>query len=69
MNGNMSIHNQKGQPNVVKSYECIFMDDIPRYPPEWGQEWITLALDSDILDPASGWMKDGELSISFTFDY
>ena len=69
MNGNMTLHNQKGLSNIVKPYECNFSDFVPRCPDDWGQEWKTLALESDIVDPASGWIKDGELSISFTFDY
>ena len=63
MNGNITLYSQNGGSNVVRPYDWPFSSSNPNYP------FVTLANKNAILNPANGWIKDGQVVTSITIDY
>ena len=68
MKGSMTLHNQNGFSDTVGVYDWSFSSR-RMFPIDYLHPYRSFANKSVILDPANGWIKDGSILTTITFDY
>lgn len=68
MNGTMTLHNQRGFSDIVRLYDWFFSSR-NMFPIDYRHPYRNFANKSVILNAANGWIENGSILTTITFNY